>query len=140
MTIDTNNIKLPGGGIHHIAVQTYDWEASIRLYRDVLGMRVVNEFARPERRIALLYIGDGSHIELIAPTDAAPPTGGQAANNPLLHIALTTTDVRRVIERVRSAGYEITIEPKDVQLGPTGATIAFFKGPNAEVIEFFQTN
>jgi hypothetical protein len=34
----------------------------------------------------------------------------------LHHIALTTTDIRAAIKQVRSAGYEINIEPKDVQL------------------------
>ena len=37
-------------------------------------------------------------------------------------------------------GYPVTVEPKDVQLGPIAATIAFFTGPNGETIEFFQVN
>jgi len=139
MTTETDK-KIPGLGLHHIAVQTHDLPASIRLYRDVLGMRIVNEWGNPERRITLLDIGDGAHIELVAPAGAKPFNVPETPKHPLLHIALTTTDIRTAIEQVRSAGYEITIEPKDVQLGPLRASVAFFIGPNSEKIEFFQTH
>jgi glyoxylase I family protein len=138
MPIGTTNRLIPGCGAHHIALQTRDWEASLRLYRDVLGMQIVAEFGTPERRILLLDLGDGSHMELFAPqptTVDQPPTA-----NVLTHIALATTDTRQATELVRQAGYPITVEPKDVQLGPIAATIAFFTGPNGETIEFFQTN
>jgi glyoxylase I family protein len=138
MPIGTTNRRIPGCGAHHIALQTLDWDASLRLYRDVLGMQIVAEFGSPERRILLLDIGDGSHMELFAPL---PNTADQpASTNLLTHIALATTDTRQATELVRQAGYTIKTEPKDVQLGPIAATIAFFIGPNGETIEFFQTN
>jgi hypothetical protein len=34
----------------------------------------------------------------------------------------------------------LTLEPRDVSLGSMNATIAFFKGPSGEVIEFFETH
>ena len=138
MPIGTTNRQVPGCGSHHIALQTRDWEASLRLYRDILGMQIVAEFGTPERRIFLLDIGDGSHMELFAPQPAAADQ--PAGTSVLTHIALATTDTRLATERVRAAGYTITVEPKDVQLGPIAATIAFFSGPNDETIEFFQTN
>lgn len=140
MPVGTSNRQIPGCGVHHIAVQSSDWEGSLRLYRDVLGMPIVAEFGTPERRILLLDIGDGSHIELFAPRADAAVGQPAAQQPPLTHIALATSDTRQAVERVRQAGYQITVEPKDVQLGPILATIAFFVGPNGETIEFFQTN
>ncbi len=138
MPIGTTNRRIPGGGTHHIALQTLDWDASLRLYRDILGMQVVAEFGPPERRILLLDMGDGSHMELFAPL---PDTADQpVAANVFTHIALATSDTRQATELVRQAGYTIKTEPKDVQLGSIAATIAFFIGPNGETIEFFQTN
>jgi glyoxylase I family protein len=61
-------------------------------------------------------------------------------NDPVIHFALATTDTRAALEHVRQAGYEVTVEPKDVTLDSLEVTIAFFKGPNGEIIEFFQTN
>ena len=40
MPVGDKNAVIAGCGMHHVAVQTRDWEASLRLYRDVLGMEV----------------------------------------------------------------------------------------------------
>jgi len=126
--------------MHHVAVQTRDWETSLGFYRDVLGMEVVAEFGSPERKIALLDTGDGSHLELFAPTAESPALGADSPNDPVTHFALAVTDARAATERVRAAGCEITVEPKDVTLDRLNVTVAFSKGPNGEVVEFFQTH
>jgi len=126
-------------GLHHITIQTRDWDASLHLYLEVLGMRVAAEWGPPERRMMLLDVGDGSHIELIGPTANSPVAGSLAANDPLVHLALATADAAAAIEPVRQAGFEVTMEPKDVKLADLEATVAFFKGPNGEVVELFQT-
>ena len=139
MPLGDKNAIIAGCGMHHVAVQTRDWEASLRLYRDVLGMKVVAEFGSPERQIMLLDTGDGSHVELFAPTAESPADGNESPNDPVTHFALAAADARAAAEHVRAAGYEITVEPKDVDLGSLSVTIAFFKGPCGEVVEFFQT-
>jgi glyoxylase I family protein len=107
-------------------------------------MKVVGKFGTEERPMAMLDMGDGSHIELIglkndASTREEMPVAEPGLENPILHLALTTTDTRAAVELVRQAGFKITIEPRDVDLGELKVTIAFFKGPNGELIEFFQT-
>jgi glyoxylase I family protein len=87
----------------------------------------------------LLDTGDGSHIELAAPLDSAVPANIPEINHPLQHIALTTTDVPGVIERVRTAGYEITVEPKEVRMGESQTTVAFFIGSAGELIELYHS-
>lgn len=138
MPVGQTNPVIPGCGAHHIAIQARDWDDSLKLYRDVLGMPVVAEFGSPERKIVLLDMGDGSHIELFQPEDGTPPPGSPAPNDPVLHFALATTDTRAALEHVRAAGYEVTVEPTDADLGAFQVTIAFFNGPNGESIEFFQ--
>jgi glyoxylase I family protein len=139
MPTGTTNQKIPGCGSHHIAVQARDWEASLRLYRDVLGMPIVAQFGT-QRPTALLDMGDGSHIEIFGPMPAV--NYEQATTPPTLpHFALATTDARASTELVRQAGYEVTVEPKEVQLTPSlRVTISFFKGPGGELVEFFQTH
>lgn len=126
--------------MHHVAVQARDWEASLRLYRDVLGMEIIAEFGPPDRKIILLDMGDGSHIELFQPLPETPASGEPAANDPVMHLALTATDTKSATEHVRKAGYKITVEPKTVQLDHLTVTIAFFEGPNNEILEFFQVH
>jgi hypothetical protein len=86
-------------------------------------------------------IGDGCHIELLGPRlDGEVSEIATAPAHPLVHLALTTTDARAAVEKVRQAGYQVTVEPKDVMLNTLAVTNAFFKGPNDEIIEFFQVN
>ena len=138
MPVGTKNAVIPGGGCHHIALQVRDMNESLNFYRDVLGMSVVAQFGSPERRIFLLDMGDGSHMELFDPTPDSPKPGDPAANEPVMHFALATTDTKSATEHVRAAGYTITVEPKTLDLGAMTVTIAFFNGPNGESIEFFQ--
>ena len=140
MSLGKKNAVIAGCGTHHIAVQTRDWDASLKLYRDVLGMELVAEFGAPDRKIILLDTGDGSHMELFAPTEESPVPNSESPNHPLIHFALATSDTRAAIERVRQAGYEVTVEPKDISLGGLSVTIAFFLGPSSESVEFFQTH
>ncbi|MBT5875880.1 MAG: VOC family protein [Candidatus Latescibacteria bacterium] len=140
MPVGTQNTKIPGCGTHHVAVQTRDWQASLRLYQDVMGMTTVAEFGTPERKIMLLDTGDGSHMELFQPTHETPEANSASPNDPLTHVAFATTDARAAIEQVRQAGYEVTVEPKEVNLGGLEVTVAFFKGPCGEILEFFQTH
>ncbi len=140
MPTGTTNQIIAGCGCHHIALQTRDWNASLKLYRDVLGMPVVAQFGTPARRVWLLDMGDGSHMELFEPTADTPAPDASAPNDPIFHFALSTTDTQASTEVVRNAGYEITVEPKTVELGDLTVTLSFFKGPSGEEVEFFQVH
>ncbi|MCY4020287.1 MAG: VOC family protein [Chloroflexi bacterium] len=139
MPVGNKNSKIAGLGTHHIAVQTQDYDSSIAFYTEVMGMERAVEFSAGGRRISLLDIGDGSHLELFEPLPGSSPSG-DATDNVVFHFALTTTDIEPALERVRAAGMEITVELKTVDLGPLNVSIAFFKGPGGEVVELFQVN
>lgn len=139
MPVGTQNQTIAGLGTHHIAVQTQAYETSIAFYTDVMGMAQTAEFSAGGRRICLLDIGDGSHLELFEPVPGTTPSG-DAEGNVVFHFALATSDIEAALERVRAAGMEIMVELKTVDLGPLNVSIAFFKGPGGEVVEFFQVN
>ena len=57
------------------------------------------------------------------------------------HFAFATDDVDACVEAVKAAGYEVFIEPKDIEIASTPvfpARIAFCKGPLGEEIELFE--
>jgi catechol 2,3-dioxygenase-like lactoylglutathione lyase family enzyme len=122
-------------GAHHIAIQTRSWDQSLKLYQDVLGMPIV-AWVPTQRKIALLDMGNGCYIELFEPADDTPQPGEAAANDPLMHIAIRVDEVEKAINHVRAAGYEVTVEPKTFETENFHTTIAFFRGPNGESIEF----
>ncbi len=137
MPIGTKNQAIAGLGTHHIAIQTTDYEASVAFYTEVMGMREVVGFETGGRRVVILDIGDGSHMELFEPIPGTTPSN-DATGNVVFHVALQTTDIHAALERVREAGMEITVELRAAQLGDLDVSLAFFKGPSGEVVEFFQ--
>jgi glyoxylase I family protein len=84
----------------------------------------------------MLDAGNGNRMEVFA-----GGTGGQHPEGALLHLAFRTSDCDRALEAARAAGAVVTVEPKTVTLPSTPAAvvrIAFCKGPDGEVLEFFQ--
>ena len=54
---------------------------------------------------------------------------------PLNHIGLITADLVATVEKVRAAGYPVTVEPRPMS---GSGSLSFVKGPNGESIEFMQ--
>jgi len=132
------NPIIPNVSFHHVAVRTQDYAASLAFYTELLGMSVRAEWTAADgRQLALLDIGNGQCIEIIAfPPDAAPTEPGQV--HPWMHVTLATSDPDAVWQRAIDAGWPSVLDPKDVVLGGLAARIAFFQGPNGEVIEMFR--
>ena len=124
-------------GIHHIALKCADvptYEKALSLYRDILGMPLVRTWDKEGMPIAMLDTGAG-YIELFSNAGCRLPGGVYA------HLALAADDPDALIEKVRAAGYEVFIEPKDVTLPsdpPFPIRIAFFYGPAGEEVELFK--
>lgn len=129
-----NNEVIGGGGFHHVAIRVFDFEATLRFYTEVLGFRERTRWGEGDRRGALLDTGDGNYLEVFAGgTEGAKPEGA------FLHVALRCGNVDETTERVRAAGQEVTVEPKTVQIGDFTVRLSFFKGPDGELIELFNT-
>ena len=52
-------------------------------------------------------------------------------------IAFVNDDIDKTVADVKSAGYEVFVEPKDITV-PFNAKIAFCFGPLGEQVEFFE--
>jgi glyoxylase I family protein len=133
-----HNEKLGGGGIHHVAIRVRDFDRSVAFYTDVLGFTKEIEWGQKPGRAIMLDTGDGNYFELFERPSQPPAT----EEGVLLHIALRTSDCAAMLERARAAGCQVTTEPKDVVIKSspqhTPVRLAFFKGPDGEVIELFQ--
>jgi len=131
-----SNTVLGGGGFHHVALKVKDFDAAKNFYVDVLGFKEKISWGEGDKRAVMLDTGDGNYLEVFA-GGTEPEERGT-----VLHLALRTTRCDEVVARVRAAGAEITVEPKDVtipsQPTPTPVRLAFFKGPAGEIVELFQ--
>ena len=120
-------------GIHHVCLKCSnekEYEEVIHFYRDVLGLSVARTWAE-----GIMFETGAGLIEVFNNAEAPLPQGT------IRHFALATDDVEACVKAVRDAGYEIFIEPKDIEIQSSPvfpARIAFCKGPLGEEIEFFQ--
>ncbi|MBN1933098.1 MAG: VOC family protein [Anaerolineae bacterium] len=131
-----NNAKIGGGGFHHIAMHVRDLNATLKFYCEGLGFEARFHWGTEARRTVLLDTGDGNYLEV----SQGEPEGFNP-NGVVRHFALRTDDASKAIEAARAAGAEVTVEPRDVNLPsdpPMPIRIAFCKGPDGEIIEFFQ--
>jgi catechol 2,3-dioxygenase-like lactoylglutathione lyase family enzyme len=124
-------------GLHHISLETTNWEQSLQFYQDFLGLKPVAQGSGETRRLQLLDIGGGVCLEL---TELKEPRSmpDQEHNARLVHLAFRVRGTAALMDKVRAAGYEITLETKTIHSGDLHAVIGFFKGPQGEVIEAFQ--
>ena len=132
-----NNATIGGGGFHHVAIRAHDFEASVNFYTEALGFKKKIAWGEDKKRAIMLDAGDGNYLEIFANgTDEPKPEGS------IIHFALRTSDCDAALERARTAGAEVTMEPKSLDLPSepqaTPVRIALCKGPDGEVIEFFQ--
>jgi glyoxylase I family protein len=131
------NQTIGGGGFHHVAIRAYDFEASIKFYTEALGFTHKIAWGEGDKRAVMLDAGDGNYMEIFA-----DGTNGPKPDGSIIHFALRTSDCDAALERARVAGAEVTMEPKSLDIPSTPhmtpVRIAFCKGPDGEVIEFFQ--
>lgn len=120
-------------GIHHVAIKPIaeKYQATVDFYTKLLELEVVRSWGDSQMPCLMVSCGDNSCMEILSGKEEVLIEG------PLAHIAFATKQVDEVVEKVRKAGYEVTMEPKDVTLGDLPARIAFFRGPTGEIIEVF---
>lgn len=120
-------------GIHHVAIRPTleDYRKTVDFYTGLLGMDIVQSWGDPNHPCVMASCGE-SKIEIL-PVVETPDSPGGVLN----HIAFATSEVDSIVEAVRSAGYEITNEPRSGELCGQKIRTAFLKGPLGETIELF---
>ncbi|WP_406545165.1 VOC family protein [Pseudobutyrivibrio sp.] len=119
-------------GIHHISMKCETEEELVRVkefYIDILGLKICREWDGG----LMLDTGNGL-IEIF--TNQV----GEHRLGVIRHMALLTEDVDSIVIKVRKAGYEVFVEPNDVDIPAKPIypiRMAFCYGPLGEQIEFF---
>lgn len=121
-------------GIHHVSMKASsdaEYRKALIFYLDILGLK---EYRRWDTGI-MIDTGAGL-IEIFNSADDKLEKGT------IRHFAFAVNDVEACARKVKDAGYEVFIEPKDIEIPSTPAIhakIAFAYGPLGEEIEFFET-
>jgi glyoxylase I family protein len=122
--------------IHHAAIICSDYEASRRFYVEVLGLAVVAEHWRAERRSWKLDLAlpEGGQVELFSFEDR-PPRPSYPEARGLRHLAFEVADVEACKAHLESQG--VQVEPIRVD-EYTGRRFTFFADPDALPLEIYE--
>src|SRR6201997_1971217 len=115
----------------HTMVRVTDIDASLRFYRDALGLRELSRKDYPQGRYTLVFLaapGDESaQVELTYNWDRESYGGGRNFG----HLAYAVDDIYATCQRLRDAGVVINRPPRDGRM-------AFVRSPDDISIELLQ--
>lgn len=115
------------GRLNHVGVATPSIEASIAMYRDLLGAEAIGEpFDLPAQGVKVCFIdAPNTQIELIEPYDAASPIAGFLAKNPAggqHHLCFEVADINAAVAELTAKGARVLGAPR---IGAHGTPIVF---------------
>ena len=122
--------------VHHIAIICSDYDQSKRFYTEILGLDIIRETWRAERRSWKLDLALNGHyiIELFSfPDPPARPSRPEACG--LRHLAFAVEDLERVIAHLHRHLVETEAVRTDEM---TGKRFTFIADPNGLPIEFYE--
>src|ERR1700704_422105 len=115
----------------HTMVRVTDIDASLRFYRDALGLKELSRKDSPQGRFTLVFLaapGDESaQVELTYNWDPETYTGGRNFG----HLAYEVDDIYAVCQRLQDRGVTINRPPRDGHM-------AFVRSPYQISIEILQ--
>lgn len=116
----------------HTMVRVTDLEASLRFYRDALGLELLRTYQSEQGRFTLAYLaapGDAdAQVELTYNWDPEVYTGGRNFG----HIAYAVDNIYAMCERLQQHGVQILRPPRDGRM-------AFVRSPDGISIELLQS-
>ncbi|GIW41373.1 MAG: hypothetical protein KatS3mg076_1950 [Candidatus Binatia bacterium] len=136
-------------GVHHTAISTPNLERALAFYRDLLGFRVVFEFAWKQgtqvadeitglensaARAVMLSAGN-TVIELFeyeSPRPRESDPRRPVCDHGITHICLDVKDLDAEYERLEAAGMVFHCPPKDIGMG---LRTTYGRDPDGNVIE-----
>lgn len=122
--------------VHHVAIICSDYLASKKFYTEVLGLSIVRENYRVERKSYKLdlQLGDQYIIELFSfPDSPRRPSRPEACG--LRHLAFAVGDLERSMRELEQKG--VVTEPVRTD-EYTGKRFTFFSDPDHLPIELYE--
>ncbi len=115
------------GRLNHVGIATPSIEASVALYRDVLGVTTIDEaFDLLAQGVRVCFVDTpNSHIELIEPLGEASPIHGFLAKNPAggqHHVCFEVPDIHEAKAWFEAKGAKVLGPPR---IGAHGTSIFF---------------
>jgi len=117
----------------HTMVRVTDLDASLKFYRDALGLDVIRQKDVPSGRFTLVFLAaPGDHSAQVELTHNWDPEVLQGGRN-FGHLAYAVDNIYASCERLQQHGVTILRPPRD-------GYMAFVRSPDGVSIELLQAN
>ena len=117
----------------HAGIKCADMERSLHFYCEVLGFRIQEELEIMERRFVLVGNETTSiEIEQGNPGDKQIDPRFQTGQN---HLAFLVEDIRTLVERLKTQGVSIVLEPMSTR---PDRLVAFIEDPDGVFIQLIE--
>ncbi len=121
----------------HTMIRVNDFDATLRFYVDGLGMKVLDRFELPSRRVTAHFIGYNSYaggaLELVQRWDAHEPYSHGSGYG---HVSIGVPDLPAVVARIDAMGAEINLRP--TRLIADGPFVSFVRDPEGYSLELLE--
>jgi methylmalonyl-CoA/ethylmalonyl-CoA epimerase len=108
----------------HVGVAARDAAALVDRFGRLFDAPVAHEETVDGMRVAFLALDDGSHLELLEPTEDGPIADFLDREGPgIHHVALATEDLPAALDRARGLGIDLVDE--EPRPGARGHEVAF---------------
>ena len=122
--------------IHHVAIICSDYERSKDFYVSGLGLRILNEVYRAERRSFKLDLAINDHYQIELFSFESPPMRpSRPESGGLRHLAFEVDDVDEVVTSLNLKA--IVTEPVRID-EYTGKRFTFFSDPDGLPLEIYE--
>jgi len=121
--------------VDHIGIAVNNIDEAVKLYTDMLGLKVeaIEIVEEQKARTAIIPVGE-TKVELVESTDSEGPIGKYIANRGegLHHLALEVTNIQDTLEMLQEKGVPlIDTKPRG---GVEGSKIAFLHPKTTKVL------
>jgi len=128
--------------VHHIGIAVKDIEASVKLYRDLLGVPLEGTHTIPEQKVltAFFPVGD-THLELIQPTEGNVGVTKFLKNRGegVHHLCFEVDDIEVALAECRSRGLRLIDDvPRELEDGKKKMAFLHPKSTGGVLIELYQ--
>lgn len=127
--------------VHHVCIQTENYEASLDFYTRILGFEVVSETTNFHGREYNTWLKLGNFmIELQTPKEGDNFNKWSSLNSGPVHIAFMVDNVEQEYEKIKSLGYnDFKLKDGKVVYKVLGESLFKIKAPEGTEIEMRDT-
>lgn len=122
--------------VEHVGLMVKDLDTSIDFYTKVIGMECLGKLVHTNSAITLAFLGFAgskeTELELVQGYNNSLPEEGKVH-----HLAFAADNLEEEIERLKQ--FDVAFIDAEITTLPNGSRYIFFKGPDGEWLELFES-